>query len=185
MKFSENRRLAVGVLAVCVFGSIFGLGGAHLSKEHRNAVNVFEVGTDTAFSVDMSISGYLNNSAEYARTMLEEYRLHTKAEWENQKRMQEEMAQIVSGSPEERLDDYEALVADVESLYTDFHIAVTSESDSLDFDKAYKGFKSENNKIGYDEYHSIARSYNADASGFPASLVADLWNISELNPFES
>ena len=50
MKLLESRRFAAGVLAVCAAGSVFGLGGAHLSRERQNAMNVFTVGTDTSFS---------------------------------------------------------------------------------------------------------------------------------------
>ncbi len=184
MKFWENRRLATGVLAVCVLGSVFGLGGAHLSKERQAALNVFEVGTDTTFSTTYSISAYLNNSSNYVRTMLEEYRLRVGSEWENQSRVQESMNAIIAGAPDERLNDYQTLAADVESMYTDFHLHVKDESAALDFDKAYKGFKSEKSKIGHDEYHALARSFNADASGFPAGMVSGLWHLSDLDPFE-
>lgn len=184
MKLLENRRFAAGVLAVCAVGSVFGFGGAHLSRERQNAMNVFTVGTDTSFSTTMSVDAYLKNSADYARTMIEEYRLRAGSEWEGQARVQSEMASIVSGAPGDRLSDYLSLVSDVESLYTDFHAAVPDDAAALDFDKAYKGFKSENSKIGYDEYHSLARNFNSDASGFPASAVAGLWNLSELDPFD-
>ena len=184
MKLLTNRRLATGVLAVCVFGSVFGLGGNCLNQERKKAQNVFEVGTDTSFATTLSVSAYLTNSAAYARTMLEEYKLRTGSAWENQDQMQTAMENIVLGTPSERLDDYQALVADVESLYTDFHLNVTEDALVTDFDKAYKGFKSENNKIGYDEYHQLARAFNEDAEGFPAGLVAGLWHLTELDPFD-
>ena len=136
MKLLESRRFAAGVLAVCAVGSVFGLGGAHLSRERQNAMNVFTVGTDTSFSTTMSVDAYLKNSADYARTMIEEYRLRAGSEWEGQTRVQSEMASIVSGAPGDRLSDYLSLVSDVESLYTDFHAAVPDDAAALDFDKA-------------------------------------------------
>lgn len=184
MKLIQSRRFAAGVLAVCAVGSVFGFGGAHLASERKNAMKVFEEGSDTSFAVRMSVDAYLENSANYAREMAEEYRLRVGSAWDGRAKIAEEAEKILSGEPGQRLNDYRALVADVESLYTDFHAAVTDEDASRDFDRAYKNFKSEHNKIQYDEYHSLARDYNSEASGFPAGAVAGLWNLSELDPFD-
>ena len=184
MNVLYNRRLACAVLAVCVLLSVFGLGGAELARTRKNALRVFDEGIDTSFAVRMSVDAYLENSANYAREMAEEYRLRVGSAWDGQAKIADEAEKILSGEPGQRLNDYRALVADVESLYTDFHAAVTDEDASRDFDRAYKNFKSEHNKIQYDEYHSLARDYNSEASGFPAGAVAGLWNLSELDPFD-
>lgn len=184
MKLIQSRRFAAGVLAVCVVGSVFGFGGAHLAGERRSAMKVFEEGSDTSFAVRMSVDAYLENSADYARQMAEEYRLRVGSAWEGQAQTVEASEKIVSGEPEQRLNDYRTLIANVESMYTDFHAIVADEDAARDFDRAYKNFKSEHNKIQYDEYHSLARDYNSEAAGFPANAVAGLWRLSELDPFD-
>ena len=46
MRFSENRVIAWIVLAVCVIGSVVGLGGAGMARERNEAVEVYFEGTD-------------------------------------------------------------------------------------------------------------------------------------------
>ena len=55
MRFSENRTIAFVVLAVCVLGSIFGLGGMGLARERSAVMTVYDRGADTSLSTRHSM----------------------------------------------------------------------------------------------------------------------------------
>ncbi|HIS84768.1 MAG TPA: hypothetical protein IAB50_04220 [Candidatus Faecivicinus avistercoris] len=184
MKFWENRKIAAVVLAVCVLSSVVELGGGSLVRSRASALEVFEEGSDPSLSVRFSMDAYLENCAGYARTMAEEFRLRVDSEDANAARTLE-LADIAGGDGDidARYAAYAELCAAVESLYTNFYAAGISEEDAVSFRGAYLNFQGEVNKIEYDDYRAMARAYNRSLEGFPASIVAGLFGLGELNPF--
>ena len=98
---------------------------------------------------------------------------------------QDELADIAGGDGDidARYAAYAELCTAVESLYTNFYAAGISEEDAVSFRGAYLNFQGEVNKIEYDDYRAMARAYNRSLEGFPASIVAGLFGLGELNPF--
>lgn len=185
MKILKNRRVAWLVLALSVMVSIVGLGGGHLVNQRREVLRVFDVGTDDFLAVRFSMDAYLDNCAEYARTMAEEYRLHVDAEDD----VADNVLSLASAvADEEDLDSrysaYKALCNAVEGLYTDFHAAQVAESDQSLFSNAYTNYQAEVSKLGYDEYHALAEKFNRQCEGFPAGAVSALLGVKPLNPFQ-
>ena len=184
MKFLENRRLAAVVLAVCALGSVVGLGGGSLARARADALRVFEEGSDTRIAVRFSMDAYLENSAGYARTMAEEFRLRVDSESAAAADALA-LADIVggNGSIDERQAAYAELTGVVESLYTEFSAANLPEESAAAFRAAYLDYQGEADKLERDDYRAMARAYNRSLDGFPASAVAALLGLDDLNPF--
>ena len=79
MRFSENRKVAFAVLAVCVIVSIFGLGGMGLARERNKVLAVYDRGADPSLSTRHSVDAYLDSAAENAALMASEAGLHMQA----------------------------------------------------------------------------------------------------------
>lgn len=185
MQLQYNRRLASAVLAVCILASVFGLGGACLARTRNAALRVFEEGVDTSFAVRFSIDAYLENCADYAQIMAEEFRLRADPDSEIADLTLELAGQTGDSANQAlRKQAYDELRDAVESLYTLFHSAVSRASDQSDFDRAYANFQGEVNKISYDEYNSMSRSFNALRENIPARWIAKLLGLSALETFD-
>lgn len=184
MKLWENRRIAAVVLAVCVLGSVVGLGGGSLARARADALRVFEEGSDPSLSVRFSMDAYLEDCAEYARVLAEEFRLHAGGEGESAARALELAGAVASdGDLSARHDAYVELCSAVDALYTDFYAQAPSEEEARAFQVAYLDFQSEVDMLEYDDYHAMARAYNRSLEGFPASVVAKLLGLGALDPF--
>lgn len=184
MKILKKRKVAWLILALCVMVSIVGLGGGHLASQRREALRVFDGGIDDFFTVRFSMDAYLENCAEYARTMAEEYRLHVDAD----DGAADNVLSLASAVADEddldsRYSAYKALCNAVESLYTDFHAAQVAEADQSLFSNAYSNYQGEVSKLGYDEYHVLAEKFNRQREEFPAKAISSLLGVKPLNPF--
>lgn len=184
MKLLNNRKIAWVVLIVCVFGSIFGFGGGSLAGRRREVLRVFNDGIDDSFAVRFSMDAYLENCAGYARTMAEEYRLHVNTEDDTASAVLELASMIGDGDDlDSRSGAYRALCSEIESLYTEFHVAEMSDEDRALFKNAYSNFQGEVSKIKFDDYHSLAGKFNRSLEGFPAGIVGKLLGIDLLDTF--
>lgn len=182
MRLSENRKLAWGVLVVCVLLSIVVLGGSGLARERHRAIEVFNDGSDTSVSVRHSMDAYLDASAEAAQLMASEAELHLGAS-QTTESVRSLAGQIGDGDDlDARYAAYTQLKTDVDSLYNVMYDGVES-ADFTNFKRAYDDFWGYENMIRNDEYHQLARSYNSAAGGFPGGLVAGIWGLDELNAF--
>lgn len=184
MNFLQNRKIAWVVLAMSVLTSVVGMGGGSLAAQRSEAVRIFNDGIDDSFAVRFSMDAYLENCAEYARTMAEEYRL--RASGNNDVAAEILDLALIIGDGEDfdnRYSAYKLLCAKVESLYTDFFAEDVSKSDAELFSKAYSNFQGEVSKLAYDEYHVLAQKFNRERDGFPANAIAALLRIEPLNPF--
>ena len=77
MRFNENRPLAWAVLAACVLGSVFGLGGNSLARERDRVEDYFYDGAETASTTRSSMDAYLDRAAECAQAMASEVQPHS------------------------------------------------------------------------------------------------------------
>lgn len=182
MRFSENRKIAFVVLAVCVLGSIFGLGGMGLAKERGKVLTVYDRGADTTLSTRHSVDAYLDDAAENAKLMASEAGLRMEASpaIDTVAELAEKVANEADTNA--RYEAFTSLKTAVDKLYDAMYGQVTG-TDFTNFKVAYDNFWEDVNKIKYDDYSKLAAQYNDLISGIPGSLVASVTGQGALNTF--
>ena len=182
MQFSDNRKLAFVVLAVCVLASIFGLGGMGLARERSKVLAIYDRGTDASLSTRHSMDAYLDSAAESAQLMVSEARLHMDASAviDNVESLAETVA--TSGDTNERFEAYSALKTAVDKLYNGMYEAAKGDA-FTNFKMAYDDFWGYDDMIRHDDYAKLAAGYNKLISGFPGGLVAKVMGQGALNTF--
>ena len=182
MRFSENRKLAFVVLAVCVLVSVVGFGGMGLARERAKVLTVYDRGADTSLSTRHSVDAYLDSAAENAALMASEAGLHMAAS--SAIDTVAELAEKVAseGDTNARYEAFSALKTAVDKLYDAMYNAVKG-SDFTNFKVAYDNFWENVNMIKYDDYSKLAAGYNDLVSGFPGSVVSKITGQGALNTF--
>lgn len=182
MRFSENRTIAFIVLAACVLGSIFGLGGMGLAKERGKVLAVYDRGTDTSLSTRHSMDAYLDSAAESAQLMASEAGLHMSASAviDNVSDLASKVAS--EQDTDARYEAYSSLKTAVDKLYNAMYEAAKGD-DFKNFKVAYDDFWGYDDMIRHDEYSKLAAGYNSLIGGFPGGLVASLTGQGALNTF--
>jgi len=183
MRLVENRKLAWAVLAVCVVVSVFLLGGAALGRERGQVLKVFNEGTNPSASTRQSMDACLDKATEQAKLMVNEAELHL-GESELTRSMRANAEQIGSDliDLDSRYAGYIALKDQVEQLYNQLYGAV-DQATFKNFKIAYDDFWGQDDMMGRDPYHKLAKGYNDLISGFPGGLVAGLTRQGALNTF--
>ena len=184
MRFSENRTVAFIVLAACVLGSIFGLGGMGLARERSKVLAVYDRGADTTLSTRHSVDAYLDSAAENARLMASEAGLHLQASQtiDTVAELADRLASATDTNA--RAEAFEALKTASDKLYDAMYSATQGKgSDFTNFKKAYDDFWESANRIKYDDYVKLAAGYNDLISGFPGGIVAKMTGQGALNTF--
>jgi len=184
MQFSENRRIAFVVLAVCVLASVFGLGGMGLSRERSKVLTVYDRGADTSISTRHSMDAYLDSAAEQSRLMAAEGQLHLNDSQLKLADSVEELAGQLDAATDTnvRYDTYVSLKTAVDKLYNAMYEAA-KDGEFTNFKKAYDDFWGYDDMIRHDEYPKLAAGYNDLISGIPGSLVAKIAGQGELSTF--
>ena len=182
MRFSENRTIAFVVLAVCVLGSIFGLGGMGLAKERGNVLTVYDRGADTSLSTRHSMDAYLDSAAEAVNLMVSEAELHLKdnAQTDTVSELAGQLAN--SDDLDVRYKAYSDLKTAVDKLYNAMYEEAKG-NDFTNFKKAYDDFWGYDDLIRHDEYPKMAADYNSLINGIPGSIVAAVTGQGKLNTF--
>ena len=182
MRFSENRKIAFAVLAVCVLASIFGLGGMGLARERSKVLKVYDRGADATLATRHSVDAYLDSAAENARLMASEAGLHMDASplIDNVAQLGQKVA--TEADTNARFEAYEALKTAVDQLYDAMYKAAKGD-DFKNFKVAYDNFWENVNMIKYDDYAKLAAGYNDLIGGFPGGVVASITGQGALNTF--
>lgn len=182
MRFSENRKIAFVVLAVCVLVSVFGLGGMGLARERNKVLKVYDRGVDETLSTRHSVDAYLDSAAENARMMASEAGLHmdASATIDTVAELAEKVASEADTNA--RFEAYDSLKTAVDKLYDAMYGAVSG-SDFTNFKVAYDNFWECVNMIKYDDYSKLAAKYNDLVGGFPGGVVAKITGQGALNTF--
>ena len=179
MRFSENRVLAWIVLAVCVAGSVFGLGGASLAREQKQVLEVFYEGADDRDPAHC-MSAYLRRAADCGQLMASEAGLLL-GESDNSRRMQQAASTMLEVTDPASLEDaYWEIYQLSDQLYNAVYAAKLPEAQSRSFKLAYDDFWGAVRFIEKDPYHALARAYNKELSGGLASLAGGLHGADEL-----
>lgn len=181
MRFSENRKLAFAVLALCIVISIFGFGGMGIAREYHQTMNLFNNGSDESLSIRHSVDAYLEFSADAAKLMI--------SEGERVLGSNDLLTEI--NGLADQIGDGEDLDARF-AAYTDlkgktdqlYNLMYDAAGDAFtDFKLAYDDFWGYENMIKFDDYHKAARKYNKLSGGFPGKMVAKIFGFGELNTF--
>ncbi len=181
MRFSENRVIAWIVLAVCVLGSVVGLGGAGMAREREKLMDVFYDGTDAKSTSRHSMDAYLDRAEECAQIMANEVLLRLGENADAQ-----QMLSLLAGEDDDldaRYAAYQQLQALSDRLYNAMYGAKLPDADIVSFKAAYDDFWGADKYIRVDAYRKLAADFNDDLSGFPAGLVCGVMGVDELNTF--
>lgn len=182
MRFSENRRVAFAVLAVCVLVSVFGLGGMGLARERSRVLTVYDRGEDTSLSTRHSVDAYLDSAAQNAALMASEASLHMQSSpsIDAVSALAEKLANEADTNA--RYEAFSELKTAVDKLYDGMYAAAEG-PDFTNFKVAYDNFWENVNMIKYDGYSRLAADYNDLIGGFPGGIVARLTGQGPLNTF--
>lgn len=182
MRFTENRKIAFVVLAVCVVVSLFGFGGMSLARERGKVLTVYDRGVDASSSTRESLDAYLDAAAEEAGVMALEADLYLDSAQltDSVSALAEQMAKETN--IDARYDQYTQLKTQVDKLYNGLYGKV-SDSEFVNFKHAYDDFWGYTDLIERNPYSKLAYGYNQLASGFPGGLVAGLTGNGALSTF--
>lgn len=182
MRFSENRKIAWCVLFICIFVSIFAMGGMCLVKERNRVLELFDAGADTSLSIRHSVDAYLDAARDSVQIMVSEAEKHSL----NSSLTEQANTLAVSvGNGEDIGEQYQAysdLKTKVDQLYNAMYDAVTDD-EFVNFKIAYDDFWGYEDMIARDEYHKAARGYNKMTNVFPGNIVSAVFGLEELNTF--
>lgn len=190
MRFSENRVIAFIVLAACVLGSVFGLGGMGLAKERGKVLKVYDRGEYPDEDVRNSVDEHLDRAAEYAKDALNEA-----ARFIGQSdKLDEGMAYATQLADSTSLDARAEALDKLNTLLNDTVFNAVLKAANIpagsndysaikDFKSAFDKFNERVRMVRYDGYSKLATSYNSLISGFPGSLVANVTGQGKLNTF--
>lgn len=173
MRFSENRLIAWIVLAVCVVGSVLGLGGAGMARERREIVEVFHEGPGDRDS-DHCMDAYINRAFENARVMAQEVQLRVDADNASAKTILE---LLDSYEPENDEGFFEAgsilkqLRQEEGLLYNAVYAAKLSDEERVNFKRAYDDFHGALKYIEKDPYLEMAKDFNDERN---ANFISEL-----------
>lgn len=183
MRMDENRKVAWVVLVVCVLLSIFVFGGGALGRERGRVMKVFNDGADASLATRHSMDAYLDAAGEAASLMANEAEAHMgESDLVSQALANAGLIGQDKADLDARFDAYTELKGQVEKLYNNMYNAVSSD-DFRNFKLAYDDFWGQDDMLGRDEYHKLAKSYNSLISGFPGGLVASITGRGALNTF--
>lgn len=184
MRFSENRVVAWIVLAVCIVGSIVGLGGSGIAGERSRLIDLFYDGADKKQTTRYSMDAYLDRSQECAQEMAYEAQLILGNDNREAQRMLELLADL--GNDDDlnaRFAAYQEVQKYSDVLYNAVYAAELNDQQRVNFKTAYDDFWGQNKYILRDPYREKAADFNKELRGFPASMVSGIMGVEELNAF--
>lgn len=183
MRLSENRPLAWIVLAACALGSVVGLGGAGLARERDKVERVFYSGVDAETTTRSSMDAYLDRAAECVQVMASELQLQLGEDNPTAGEMQNLLDAFEAENLDARYDAYTQLQRLSDAAYNAMYAAELTDAQRVNFKRAYDDFWGCDKYVRIDPYRAMASEFNASLSEFPASAVADLIGVGELNSF--
>lgn len=180
VRLSENRVIAWIVLAVCVIGSVFGLGGASIARERADILEVFHEGADDRDNTHC-MSVYLERAFENARTMALELQLVKGDDrWLN-----EIMDAFDAGTEPgayKYMTELNGLRQLADEMYNKMYSYDLTDAQRRDFKLAYDDFQGAVRMMEKDPYHELAAEFNDGlADGFIVRGVSGLLGIKPLS----
>ena len=176
MPLRRNRTLAWIVLAVCVTGSVFGLGGMHLHRQRNAVLDVFYSGSVNQRSMDE----LLDTAAACAQIMAGEVQIYLTGTDTAAALAETSPAE---GSLDERCAAYLRIREQTDAMYNAMYAKEMLDGERVKFKRAYDEFWRCDAQIRRHPYCEMAAEYNRSIAAFPACIVAAAVNAGELNCF--
>ena len=181
MALRRNRALAWIVLAFCVTGSVFGLGGMHLHRQRNAALDVFYNGSGNHPSMDE----ILDSAAGCARIMAVEVQKYLYSDHAAAALAMSNLAFLGDGnSLDERCAAYLCIRGQSDVMYNGMYAKELLDGERVQFKRAYDEFWRCDAQIRRHPYCEMAVEYNESISAFPANITASIVNAGELNSFD-
>ena len=177
MRFSENRPLALTVLALVIVAALILGGGGGLLKKRAALEAQFDAPAE-------SIGAELREMRSNAVALLGIAEGRSDADAHLRAALNEALSAL--DRAEDISDKYAAslaLDAAVESCYQNLTTLSLPDMTAKDARYAYKNFTSAQLRISHDDYNQQAEAFNRELGGFPASLIAALRGVKPLNLF--
>lgn len=180
MRLSENRPVAWIVLAACVLGSVFGLGGGSLARERSNVLEVFYEGAEDRDSMHC-MSAYLERAYENARVMaLEVYLINGDDQWLN------DITHAFEAGADPGSYKYISMLnllrRNADEMYNKIYAADLTDAQRRNFKIAYDDFQGAVRLMEKDPYSEMAAEFNDERNGSFISMgVCRLLGIEALN----
>lgn len=188
MKFTENRKIAWIVLALCVLFSVVVLGGSGMARERGKIMDVFYEGyhkDDASHCMD----AYLDRAFESARLMAYEAKLHL---GDNNRSANEILDCLARVPAYEDAQDIYGLYSEwkviayqnADQLYNEMYAAQLTDAQRKNFKAAYDDFWECERFIQMDPYREMAADFTKEVEGnFPANLVCKVFGVDRLCSF--
>lgn len=178
MRFSENRKLALIILAVVIAIAILGGGGGALVDKRSEITQVY---LDSAYS----ISAELNEMRVNADTLVSIAKKYDQANQDYIDEMNKALSALVEArDPAEAYRVSVALSSAVEHCYSDLTGLQLSSMDAEDARYKYKNFSSALMRISHDRYNGLASAFNRELARFPANLIGGVCGVKSLSLFQ-
>lgn len=130
------------------------------------------------------MDAYLDRAADCAGVMAAEAQLYLGADNENAQRVLNRLADF---GDDDGLNARYAAFMDLQQLsdqlYNEMYTAELTDAQRVNFKRAYDDFWGSEKLVRIDRYRQLAADFNDELDGFPASAVAGLWGVDELNSF--
>lgn len=187
MKFTENRKIAWIVLAVCVLFSIVVLGGSGMVSRREKILDVFYEGAqkdDASHCMD----AYLDRAFESAQLMAYEARLYLGDDNQSASEILEclDRAEACEEGDTYGLYSEWKIIAyqNADQLYNEFYRANLTDAQRKNFKAAYDDFWECERFMQMDPYREMAADFTKEVEdSFPANLVCKIFGVERLCSF--
>lgn len=181
----RTQAAAAALCVVLALVSVFGLGGAKLSARYREAANAFTAGVaaDNGYTMWDELNARANNAANVITSAGNAAGVRAEYLTAAQTALDAYEAALAAGDVSGLYDANEALTAAVDQLYADLQANSATPTSMGAVQTQYSQFNSAGNVLRNLSYNDTARQYNAEAGGFPASLIGALWGVQEVELF--
>ena len=181
MSMMYNRKLAAGILVLCVIGTIL-LGGGHSLKAARERqAQLFRDGTGGDGN---SIANDLHMRCEAGHNLITVARRYMDANAEEISELSEALSTLEGAlTVREAYEANYAVTLAADHLYGALSSRELSESDRKLASGQFTEMTSRNQTISHDGYNEEARAFNDQLGRFPTSVIAAANGIQPLELF--
>ena len=180
MRFSENRPVAWGILALVALLSI-SLSGGKAMNDTRSAAEKMFFGTGGGGNINHDLDTRATESYKLA-SIASKYISDGDEALSKVKDLSQQLQD--AKTIDARYAANKDLSSAVEDLYSKVQAAGLSEGDQDDALRAYKDVTAKADSIGRDPYSDEARKFNESIAKFPANIIAGFTGVRELQTFK-
>jgi len=181
MNILYNRKLAAGIAAVVVLGSILLGGSTSLSRERVRVETMFTAGTE---GDGLSIYNDVEARCSSAANLITVGSRYLPANDPDQQALQDAVSAVgAAQSISERSTANDTLTTAADAYYTKLISCALSDSDAKWVSAQYTEIRSRNQTISHDGFNTQAAAFNQMRSRFPTSLIALVGSVDPIELF--